>query len=518
MEKGNLTDLGKAVFFATKDLKRQKGRTVFMTAVLFALAIISFIFIGELAVYKDDRITRKRDTSAFLQINDRRLSVRRFDKKALTEKDQKFLESVKYVESVDLCDYANDIHYDTSRRMKDSPFMRSDSGITKEDLVKGRLPEKRQEALVSADDASLLGKTIKFYFKCENIWPEGQKCWFKIKIVGVCSQKGKQVYFHPDFCRMLVPSLDGYGYSVDFDQDEMTRKYMETRGFYPIIADDLKGNQARVSKNYNMRKTLDSAGVMQVVNTAFCGKNLPYHITKMQGVTGVGVDEQEDTLEPQVSSRNNGYLEFVPDVSNQGGEFVEVSQELFDKLYSEPSCQASVYITHYIKTDRVIRALNDAGYDAINTYRVSTTEYVMSKVYKRMYIIVFSTGILLVLAVIMILLLSQFLKMQQKELQLLRLMGMRRRPLEMMVYLEMLMLSIPVCVISLLVIMTGGQRIGIGTARRIVQYQNVWSVLGFAGYNLAVVTMAAAMALRRFRSLNGGQNGGIRNDKNKKTR
>ena len=108
--------------------------------------------------------------------------------------------------------------------------------------------------------------------------------------------------------------------------------------------------------------------------------------------------------------------------------------------------------------------------------------------------------------------------MQQKELQLLRLMGMRRRPLEMMVYLEMLMLSIPVCVISLLVIMTGGQRIGIGTARRIVQYQNVWSVLGFAGYNLAVVTMAAAMALRRFRSLNGGQNGGIRNDKNRKTR
>lgn len=86
MEKGNLTDLGKAVFFATKDLKRQKGRTVFMTAVLFALAIISFIFIGELAVYKDDRITRKRDTSAFLQINDRRLSVRRFDKKGVDRK------------------------------------------------------------------------------------------------------------------------------------------------------------------------------------------------------------------------------------------------------------------------------------------------------------------------------------------------------------------------------------------------------------------------------------------------
>lgn len=510
MEKGNLTDLGKAVFFATKDLKRQKGRTVFMAAVLFVLAVVSFIFIGELAVYKDDRITKKRDTSAFLQINDRRLSVRRLDRQALTEKDRKFLESVKYVESVDLCDYANDIHYDTSRRMKDSPFMRSATGIAKEDLVKGRLPQKRQEALVSSDDASLLGKTIKFYFKSENIWPEGQKCWFKIKIVGVYGQEGKQVYFHPDFCRMLTPPLDGYGYSVDFDQDEMTRKYLETRGFYPIIADDLKGNQARVSKNYNMRKTLDAAGIMQVVNTAFCGKMLPYHITKMQGTTGVDVDAQEDTLEPQIKSKNNGYLEFVMDVCDQGGEFVEVSQELFDKMYSEPSCQASVYISHYIKTDRVIRALNDAGYDAINTYRISTTEYVMSKVYKRMYIIMFSTGILVVLAVMMILLLAQFLKMQQKEFQILRFMGMRRRPMELTVYLEMLMLSIPVSVISLLLIITGGQRIGAGTVRRIIQYQNVRSVLWFAGYNLAVALMAAAMALRRFRSLNGGQNGGIK--------
>ena len=90
--------------------------------------------------------------------------------------------------------------------------------------------------------------------------------------------------------------------------------------------------------------------------------------------------------------------------------------------------------------------------------------------------------------------------------------------MELTVYLEMLMLSIPVSVISLLLIITGGQRIGAGAVRRIIQYQNVWSVLWFAGYNLAVALMAAAMALRRFRSLNGGQNGGIKNDKNRKTR
>ena len=108
MEKDNrkrkCSDLREAMFFALRDLKYQKKRTFFIVVLFLTMAGLSALFIGELFVYKDDRITRKYDTSAFLQKNDRRLSVRRLDGSGLTEKDRKQIEKVKYVEDVDLYD------------------------------------------------------------------------------------------------------------------------------------------------------------------------------------------------------------------------------------------------------------------------------------------------------------------------------------------------------------------------------------------------------------------------------
>lgn len=71
MEKDNrkrkCSDLREAMFFALRDLKYQKKRTFFIVVLFLTMAGLSALFIGELFVYKDDRITRKYDTSAFLQ-------------------------------------------------------------------------------------------------------------------------------------------------------------------------------------------------------------------------------------------------------------------------------------------------------------------------------------------------------------------------------------------------------------------------------------------------------------------
>ena len=65
--------------------------------------------------------------------------MRRLDGSGLTEKDRKQIEKVKYVEDVDLYDYVNDIQYDVSKRMKNPSYIRSTTGITEDDLVKGRM-------------------------------------------------------------------------------------------------------------------------------------------------------------------------------------------------------------------------------------------------------------------------------------------------------------------------------------------------------------------------------------------
>lgn len=313
MEKDNrkrkCSDLREAMFFALRDLKYQKKRTFFIVVLFLTMAGLSALFIGELFVYKDDRITRKYDTSAFLQKNDRRLSVRRLDGSGLTEKDRKQIEKVKYVEDVDLYDYVNDIQYDVSKRMKNPSYMRSTTGITEDDLVKGRMPQNRLEILVSAEDAKLLGKKKTYYFACENIWPKGEKCWFKMKVVGVCDREGSRLYFDPEFCHMLCPALDGYSYKMDYDQDVMSRKYTKSFSFYPIVSDDLKGRHVRVSKNYVMDAFTGSNGDQLNVYSAFSGMRLPFHITKTEGGSVVSVGETEDTTEAQVYTFNNGYLE-----------------------------------------------------------------------------------------------------------------------------------------------------------------------------------------------------------------
>lgn len=508
MEKGKrrrLSDWRKAGFFISRDLRGQKGRTAFLIAVSAAAAVMSFVFIGELAVYKDDRITKRYDSSAYLQQNDRRISVRRVDGKVLTEKDWNRIMELKYVTDVDMNDYVNDICYDTKEQMSHDSFMRSISCVSKEELREGKLPSKRQEILVSSDSPLRVGDQKRIYFSDANLWGEGKKCWFDMTVTGRCKRKGEQIYFTSAFCHMLTPAMDGYSYRLDYDMDEITRKYTKNRRFYPVIADDLEGEEVRVSKNYKFPSALTSQGILMTVKDAFCSRQLPYHIYQTQGQDSVEVGAKDDPTEPQIKRRNNGYLEVQMDPCDQGGAFIEVSPELFEELYPDPCAQASVYIRHYTKTDHVIKALNEEGYDAVSTYRVSTTEYVMEKVYKRLRIVEFSVVVLVMLAVMMILLLRQNVMQKQKELQILRFMGMQRRPLGLMVYLEMLGVDVLACLGVMLLFLRFGHRIG--AIDRILDYQSFWSVAWYFVYNMFVTVTGVTIAFNKFRSSTEWQKG-----------
>ncbi len=506
-----------ASFFAKKNMETQIGRTVLFYSFFLITAVVSFLFIGELLYYADDRVTKEYDNSAYLQKNDTRLVVRYPDNKELTEGDGKKLASVKYVDTVDLYDLSNDVNYyikegegyeyffaekekveeeriiDGEKKMvmvyKDvigvkfldtSKFMRSDYCITEDDLAEGRLPESRNEIVLYSKDKDVLNSKEICYFTADNIWSKGQPYKAELTVVGLLKEKTDQIYFDTSLCQMLTATLDGVAFEMDYYYDWQYKKYNGNMDFIPVIADDLEENQVRISKNYDIPSTgygvlpdtlegafqvgeddegnpIEGSGILHMKESQ---GGVPDEETSSDTSTNVMTAAGTDSEEKEEATDESGeadskkeedkavtYAEeddlqthevrVTNQFSEQGADFVEMSGELFQTLYEKKTTQASVYISHYSKTDKVIKELTDMGYDVISTYQISTTEYIPEKVMLRLEVIGISCLVLLALIILQILIVRSFMKIKIKDYYILKFMGMQLREMKRISYLEM---------------------------------------------------------------------------------
>ena len=535
-----------ADFFARKNIKMQKGRAGLFFTFFLITAVVSFLFIGELLVYADDRITKEYDPDAYLQKNDTRLVVRYPDDKVLTEKDQAAISGVKYVDQVDLYDYANDVNYyieknkdyeikygsqddqvtkvnedgetdaerDQGVRLLDKThFMKSSTAITKDDLSAGRLPKERNEIVLYSTDQKKLNSTIRCYFSSDNLWKEGQSCYQDLKVVGILKDKTRQVYFHPELCQMLTYGIDNFVVWGEYCWDMRYKKYFGTmKPAYVVVSDDLKDNEVRVSSNYIITSTgYGTVAVPDKLDRAFPGNGL-LHIGHKDTESDSNSSQQEqieqdlkaagleDTSEEAKKNDDSTTIEikYVNDFSEQGGDFIEVSPEVYQKLrdvYNIGTTQASVYITNYSKTNKVIQALKEKGYDVISTYQVSTTKYVQEKVYKRLEVIGISCLILIVLAILQILIVRSILKIKKKDYSVLRFMGMKQKQLSRITYEEMGIHAAAAVVITLLIMFVLRQA-GISFIQSMMFYYSVTGVLAYFLYN-AVLLFATVFFFHR---------------------
>lgn len=520
-----------AMFFAWRNLKQQKMRTLLYAGIILVSAVVSFFFIGEIFVYRDDRITKKYDDQAYLQKNDMRLVVRKLDNSEITQEDAAAMREIKDVVQVDQYDYANDVNYyfwedkdyrytysdaisDKEREQieaKGQPvkqtgvellnkdnFMRSSTCLQKEDLAAGRLPESRLEAVVYAASPDILNTGQRCYFSSENLWLSGQTCYQELKIVGILKEKTRQVYFHPELCRMLTVGVDGYLYSMDYCYDQWTNRYHYKRWFYPLISDDLKKNEMRISKNFVMPETDPKDGTLEqlTLERAFLGHSLPFHIFKD---TTESEEYEQDMADPQMEEETEyvryekgdlgGQVEILMEMCDQGPWFVEVSSKLFDELYPEgTTTQASVYISSYGRTDKVLHALHVLGYDAISTYRVGSTKYESKKVYQRLEILVLSCVVLIFAALLEILLLRYLLKQRRKEYKVLQFMGMRERQLSKIGFLELGIPGVVVNILTLLAFWAAGV-FCFRPVAQILQYQTVLGLMLYLVYNGGLILL-----------------------------
>lgn len=540
-----------ARFFALKNIKMQKGRAGFFFAFFLITAVVSFLFIGELLVYADDRITKEYDTSAYLQKNDKRLSVRHPDNSVLTEKDQAAIASVKYVDQVDLCDYANDVNYyiekdkdyevaygsktrlisnvqddsdeenDQGVRLLDkSHFMKSSTAITKEDLSAGRLPKERNEIVLYTSDSKKLNSEITCYFSSDNLWKEGVSCYQKLKIVGILKDNTKQVYFHPELCEMLTYGLDRFVVWTQFCWDALYNQYNGTfKPAYVVVGDGLKKNQVRVSENYkipstgyglipnDLKKAFVGQGCIHIEQTkSGIDAELKDAIEQNMSAAGYEEDSEEESSEDSKDGDNEDGIkfdiEYVEDFSKQGADFIEVSPAIYRKLrdyYNIGTTQASVYIANYSKTDKVISALKEKGYDAVSTLRVSSTRYMQDKVYKRLEVIGISCMILIILAILQILIVRSILKIKKKDYSVLRFMGMRRKQLCRITYQEMGVHGIAAVIVTLIVMLILRQA-GVAFIRNMLFYYSIIGIVGFLAYNIILMLLTVFFFNRTLRT------------------
>ena len=536
-----------ARFFALKNIKMQKGRAGFFFAFFLITAVVSFLFIGELLVYADDRITKEYDTSAYLQKNDKRLSVRHPDNSVLTEKDQAAIASVKYVDQVDLCDYANDVNYyiekdkdyevaygskerlisnvqddsdeenDQGVRLLDkSHFMKSSTAITKEDLSAGRLPKERNEIVLYTSDSKKLNSEITCYFSSDNLWKEGVSCYQKLKIVGILKDNTKQVYFHPELCEMLTYGLDRFVVWTQFCWDALYNQYNGTfKPAYVVVGDGLKKNQVRVSENYkipstgyglipnDLKKAFVGQGCIHIEQTkSGIDAELKDAIEQNMSAAGYEEDSSEDSEDGDNEDGIKFDIEYVEDFSKQGADFIEVSPAIYQKLrdyYNIGTTQASVYIANYSKTDKVISALKEKGYDAVSTFRVSSTRYMQDKVYKRLEVIGISCMILIILAILQILIVRSILKIKKKDYSVLRFMGMRRKQLCRITYQEMGVHGIAAVIVTLIVMLILRQA-GVAFIRNMLFYYSIIGIVGFLAYNIILMLLTVFFFNRTLRT------------------
>lgn len=540
-----------ARFFALKNIKMQKGRAGFFFTFFLITAVVSFLFIGELLVYADDRITKEYDTSAYLQKNDKRLSVRHPDNSVLTEKDRAAIASVKYVDQVDLYDYANDVNYyiekdkdyevaygskerlisnvqddsdeenDQGVRLLDkSHFMKSSTAITGEDLSAGRLPKERNEIVLYTSDSRKLNSEITCYFSSDNLWKEGTSCYQKLKIVGILKDNTKQVYFHPELCEMLTYGLDRFVVWTQFCWDALYNQYNGTfKPAYVVVGDGLKKNQVRVSENYkipstgyglipnDLKKAFVGQGCIHIEQTkSGIDAELKDAIEQNMSAAGYEEDSEEESSEDSEDGDNEDGIkfdiEYVEDFSKQGADFIEVSPAIYRKLrdyYNIGTTQASVYIANYSKTDKVISALKEKGYDAVSTLRISSTRYMQDKVYKRLEVIGISCMILIILAILQILIVRSILKIKKKDYSVLRFMGMRRKQLCRITYQEMGVHGIAAVIVTLIVMLILRQA-GVAFIRNMLFYYSIIGIVGFLAYNIILMLLTVFFFNRTLRT------------------
>lgn len=494
-----------AVGFVHKNRMAQPHRTIFLFLLMLVITSSLMIMYGYLLANMDDSVTRDTSQGAFNNTQKERLVVRKPDGSTFSDSDIEVLQKIAYVKYVSRYDFAGEISClyksgedykieykksETSDRksltvdaLDYSEFTEEAAGLD-ESRIEGKLPENMYEAVITSKDSSLIGTQMDIYFKSKK-WSDATWLGGTFTITGIVKEDGNKPYFSGEFLKSMNINYGDSRTELHYDITRTTTYSGEEENSYEqtmskkgkvifIQGEGLTGNQIRLSESILMNIRTD--GVVSGDQTIRESLNKDA-VLKYSDGTG------EDT---------EYSLEIVEGSHSGSASVVETSHEFLEQLYgSTEITQVSVYMNDYAYTDRVIKQINQSGYQAVSPYRISAGDYNTELVQERLTALGLSAAVLIAVFFLSIMVLYAIMKLKTKDFKILKSLGLKQSVINRMNLYELATAGLAAVLVLILAGVTA-DRMNVRVISDIIRYYTAgdYVLAMVAVLILAIITAA----------------------------
>lgn len=494
-----------AVGFVHKNRMAQPHRSIFLFLLLLVITSSLMIMYGYLLANMDDSVTRDTRQGAFNNTQKERLVVRKPDGSTFSDSDIEVLQKNAHVKYVSRYDFAGEISClyksgedykieykksETSDRksltvdaLDYSEFTEEAAGLD-ESRIEGKLPENMYEAVITSKDSSLIGTQMDIYFKSRK-WSDATWLGGTFTITGIVKEDGNKPYFSGEFLKSMNINYGDSRTELHYDITRTTMYSGEEENSYEqtmskkgkvifIQGEGLTGNQIRLSESILMNIRTD--GVVSGDQTIRESLNKDA-VLKYSDGTG------EDT---------EYSLEIVEGSHSGSASVVETSHEFLEQLYgSTEITQVSVYMNDYAYTDRVIKEINQSGYQAVSPYRISAGDYNTELVQERLTALGLSAAVLIAVFFLSIMVLYAIMKLKTKDFKILKSLGLKQSVINRMNLYELATAGLAAVMVLILAGVTA-DRMNVRVISDIIRYYTArdYVLAMVAVLILAIITAA----------------------------
>ena len=494
-----------AVGFVHKNRMAQPHRTIFLFLLMLVITSSLMIMYGYLLANMDDSVTRDTSQGAFNNTQKERLVVRKPDGSTFSDSDIEVLQKIAHVKYVSRYDFAGEISClyksgedykieykksETSDRksltvdaLDYSEFTEEAAGLD-ESRIEGKLPENMYEAVITSKDSSLIGTQMDIYFKSKK-WSDATWLGGTFTITGIVKEDGNKPYFSGEFLKSMNINYGDSRTELHYDITRTTTYSGEEENSYEqtmskkgkvifIQGEGLTGNQIRLSESILMNIRTD--GVVSGDQTIHESLNKDA-VLKYSDGTG------EDT---------EYSLEIVEGSHSGSASVVETSHEFLEQIYgSTEITQVSVYMNDYAYTDRVIKQINQSGYQAVSPYRISAGDYNTELVQERLTALGLSAAVLIAVFFLSIMVLYAIMKLKTKDFKILKSLGLKQSVINRMNLYELATAGLAAVLVLILAGVTA-DRMNVRVISDIIRYYTArdYVLAMVAVLILAIITAA----------------------------
>lgn len=509
---------GKGKRIGTLTRMELKGTPVLsiLLFVFFLCSAFSMLFVlGIFAENQDDLNARAITGMAFLNKADTRLVIRTKDGSTADRDVLKKMAGISHVVCVDAYDTVNDINYmyrenqDYEQEKKYTGitgyqkkkitltdfthYMRSETCISEHDLKEGHLPESYFDIVVGSEDADLYGTAFPVYFCAPNVWGTEVYICLELKVVGVCGNINNQIYFDEELCRALSMAANDISATAVYHVEKDVAYQDDPQKDYSFVTD--KSYSAILLYNPELEEDEIRIPEEKLVNLEHTQKD------------GILVNERI-LEEGQIQIRNpdstgpEDFLsaEYEARVDEKGmnshNRILEIGRKLCDDIFKEANLsQASIYMDYYANTDRVIKALDEYGYDLVSVIRISEGDYDDDKVSAQIISLAISAGAALIFLFGDLAVLIMMMRTKRNDYQVLLALGLEEKAITAIIVRQVFFLAgtafAAAPVISLFAVAAGAERL-----RSMMYYFRVTHVMVYFLYAIVIVLLCGRLSGR----------------------